>query len=239
MDSGSLGVQCSGRSPYWGRGICRGALPSKAKQVCRLVLPDGTHWFSFSGGSCAHYLSTTGGGKYFLVDESGTVVPVLTGAASWCPSQVPLGVSATPALACFTSSPSHDHEVWRALSATNHVGIVTQGQGTPDHQMLHSSGTQHVEAFWILFALLRPPSNPLLKHRAAHDLQYICGPRLSPPPTSSKVQQLRTAVDLATYPTYLCSATRAGPCFRWMASTRNLRTHSSHSAPYSFALTHL
>ena len=102
-----------------------------------------THWFGFPG-NCLHCLSQATGEELFAVGERGTAVLLLTSAAS-----APSGVPPMPPLAWFTLSHSHDGEVWRVLT-TSDLEIVTQGQGIPDHQILHISGLQQLLAFCLL-----------------------------------------------------------------------------------------
>ena len=61
-------------------------------------------------------------GKSNLVGESGTIVHLLTGAASapWCPSNA--------GTACFTNGLSQDSQLWRVLTTAN-AANVTQGRG--------------------------------------------------------------------------------------------------------------
>ena len=73
--------------------------------------------------------------------ESGTVVPLLTIAASapW-----------HPGAGLLHTNSFQDSEIWRLLTTAD-VGNVTHGQGVPDHQVLPIGGAQHVNAFCQLF----------------------------------------------------------------------------------------
>uniref|UniRef100_A0A7S4CZJ5 Secreted protein n=1 Tax=Eutreptiella gymnastica TaxID=73025 RepID=A0A7S4CZJ5_9EUGL len=64
------------------------------------------------------------GGEAVVVGGSGTVVPLPAGAAS-APSAWP----PRRRWQCVAQNLSRDREVWRALTTTNDVGIVTRGPG--------------------------------------------------------------------------------------------------------------
>ena len=95
----------------------------------------GTHWFGFSGGVCLHCVSQAREGHMFGRWEWDGF-SLLTGAVSAlrCPSH-----------AWLTFSHAHDRELWRVLSTASDVGNGTQGQGVPDHRVLHTSGAQHCQ----------------------------------------------------------------------------------------------
>ena len=82
-----------------------------------------------------------GWGKLSLLSESGTVVALLTSAAS-----APLHPSHASAGILNTKS----FPIWRVLTTTN-VEIVTPGHRVPDHRLLPISVAQHAKAFCQLF----------------------------------------------------------------------------------------
>ena len=73
-------------------------------------------------------------GKHMLGGENRTPVSMLTVTAF-----APVVPTPLPAPAAFTFSHSHTIKIWRVLSNTFDVGIITQGQGVLDHRMF--SGT--------------------------------------------------------------------------------------------------
>ena len=93
------------------------------------------------------------------ISFGGTVIPLLTGAAS-APRHLSHACASMP-----HASLSQDGDAWKVLCTTD-VGNVTQSHRVSDHQGLHTHGVQHFQVPFGLSVKLRVASN--IRHTRGH-----------------------------------------------------------------------